>query len=66
MCHTVGVQCAIVPSPSQDFYGGGEGGAFHNRGDVVVHGEANFTKNFGGVSLVPRVTLLETLNEHLR
>lgn len=28
----------------------GEGGAFLNRGDVVVDGEANFTDNRGSVS----------------
>lgn len=29
---------------------GAEGGAIHNRGDIVVDGEANFTGNTGGVS----------------
>ena len=34
----------------QDDFGGAEGGAFFNRGDVVVDGEAVFTGNYGGVS----------------
>ncbi|CAN0030631.1 unnamed protein product, partial [Ascophyllum nodosum] len=33
---------------ADDDFGGAEGGAFFNRGDVVVDGEAVFTGNYGG------------------
>ena len=39
---------------TQDYFGGAEGGAIHNRGDIVVDGEADFTGNFGGVSTTSR------------
>lgn len=34
----------------QDYYGGAEGGALFNRGDVTVDGDATFLDNYGGVS----------------
>lgn len=36
----------------QNFYGGAEGGAIYNKGDIVVDGEAEFTSNIGGVRVV--------------
>lgn len=39
---------------TQDYFGGAEGGAINNRGDIVVDGEAFFTGNIGGVSATSR------------
>lgn len=36
----------------QDYFGGAQGGAIFNRGDIVVDGEAEFTGNIGGVRVV--------------
>lgn len=33
----------------QDYFGGAEGGAIFNAGDIVVAGTANFANNKGGV-----------------
>lgn len=33
----------------QDYYGGAEGGAIFNKGDIIVDGAAEFTGNRGGV-----------------
>eukprot|EP00904_Undaria_pinnatifida_P010188 jgi/Undpi1/629/HiC_scaffold_10.g04093.m1 len=33
---------------ADDYFGGAEGGAINNRGDIVVDGEATFTGNIGG------------------
>ena len=35
----------------QNNFGGAEGGAIHNRGDIVVDGVAEFSENIGGVSV---------------
>lgn len=37
---------------SQDYFGGAEGGAIYNKGDIIVDGEAEFKSNVGGVSSV--------------
>lgn len=48
--------CTFPHSLVQDYYGGAEGGAFYNRGDVLVEGEADFIDNYGGVSLMCQVS----------
>lgn len=34
----------------QDYFGGAEGGAIFNRGDIIVDGDALFDENYSGVS----------------
>lgn len=47
MCFVV---CIVYVCTLQDYYGGAEGGAIFNRGDIIVDGDALFDDNSGGVS----------------
>ncbi|CAB1113980.1 unnamed protein product [Ectocarpus sp. CCAP 1310/34] len=38
----------MTDNEADDYFGGAQGGAIFNRGDIVVDGEAEFTGNIGG------------------
>ncbi|CAN0247193.1 unnamed protein product [Scytosiphon promiscuus] len=38
----------MTDNEADDYYGGAEGGAIFNKGEIIVDGEAEFTSNYGG------------------